>query len=422
MNGAPQRAPQRAPQPAQRLQQVLTPVIPEISAVVRATPGCLSLAQGMVAWGPPPQVLEAVKSALSTPWAAVQADPTPELNRYGAMAGDGALLQTIRGVLRDPNRPGGCLDLDAAELLVTAGSNMAFNAIAQVITDPGDELIVPLPFYFNHVMAVQLAGGVAVAVEAGLVIDPERLAAAITPRTRAIVTVSPGNPSGVVQPQPVLDAINHLCAERGLFHIHDEAYELFVHGDQPHWSPGSPAGSSAHTVSLFSLSKAYGMAGWRLGYAVVPQQLGAGLAQVQDTVLICPPRLTQRAAQAALTAGPNWCRPHIAGLADRQRQLIAAVAAARSRGVPVQLVAEPNGAFYGLLALEAEASALLQRRGFDARALMLALAAQHRVAAVSGDAFGLQGHVLRLSTGMLKETDLAEALERLFSGLTALLV
>ena len=392
-------------------------MIPEISALVRATPGCLSLAQGMVRWGPPPGVAAAVSEDLAQP----EELQSPSIHRYGAMAGDPELLAAIRRDLTSPARRGGPLDLGGAQLLVTAGSNMAFNAIAQVITDPGDQVIVPLPYYFNHVMAVQLAGGEAVPVNAGLVLDPGRLEAAITPRTRAIVTVSPGNPSGVVQPPAVLEAINRLCAARGLFHLHDEAYEHFVHGSTPHWSPGSLGGAALHTVSLFSLSKAYGMAGWRVGYAVVPETLMAGVAQVQDTVLICPPRITQRAALAALAAGSDWCRPRVAALAALQQQLITAVTEARCEGVPVRLLAEPDGAFYGLLALEPDASAQLALGGLDARSLMRQLASEHGVAAVSGEAFGLGGHVLRLSTGMVNGAELAEALRRLFAGIAALL-
>ncbi|MFM1812751.1 MAG: Aminotransferase class-I, partial [Cyanobacteriota bacterium] len=124
------------PLPARRLDGVLRPVIPQISSLVRTTPGCLSLAQGMVSWGPPPGVADAVAQAA----AALAAGDAAPLNAYGAMAGDPALLEAIRRDLTAPSRAGGPLDLTGAELLVTAGSNMAFNAIAQVITDPGDEL------------------------------------------------------------------------------------------------------------------------------------------------------------------------------------------------------------------------------------------------------------------------------------------
>ena len=405
--------PGSVPQAASSLDRVLKPVIAELGGWVRATPGTLSLAQGMVGWSPPDGVVSALAEALQ--------DPDPGLHRYGAVQGEPPLLDAIQRHLGMHHH----LDLAGSRLWVTAGSNMAFSAMAQVICGAGAadaaEVILPLPYYFNHVMAVQLAGGVAVPVDAGLVPDPERLGAAITPRTRAIVTVSPNNPSGVVMPQPVLAAINRLCAARGLFHLHDEAYEHFVHGPTPHWSPSSQAGAGAHTISLFSLSKAYGLAGWRLGYGVVPAQLLPGLAQVQDTVLICPPRLTQAAAVAALAAGSGWCSPRIAALSGLQQQLIAAVAQAHASGLPVRLLAEPDGAFYGLLALEPEASQRLSAAGVDVRTLMVRLAAQHGVACVSGDGFGLGGHALRLSTGMVDSPTLAVALERLFAGLRELL-
>jgi aspartate/methionine/tyrosine aminotransferase len=403
---------QAQPLPARRLDGVLRPVIPQISALVRTTPGCLSLAQGMVSWGPPPGVADAVAQAA----AELAAGDAAALNAYGAMAGDPALLEAIRRDLTAPTRAGGPLDLAGAELLVTAGSNMAFNAIAQVILDPGDEVILPLPWYFNHVMAVQLAAGVPVGVPAGLVPDPDRLAAAITPRTRAIVTVSPANPSGVVIPGEVLAAINRLCAERGLFHISDEAYAAFVHGSEPHHPPGRIRGSGRHTITLHSLSKAYGMAGWRLGHAAVPRQLLAGLAQVQDTVLICPPRLTQRAAMAALAAGPDWLAPRVASLRERRALVLEAVASARDRGLPISLEIVPDGAFYALLSCATP---------LGGEALVERLLLDHGVAALPGEAFGLErgkgASLLRLSYGMLEPPQLAEAMDRLLVGLRELL-
>jgi len=130
------------------------------------------------------------------------------------MTGDPELLEALHHTLWVRHN----LDLDGSRLLATAGSNMAFNAIAQVICDLGDQVILPPPCYFNHGMAVQLAGGQPMAVDAGTVPDPDRLAAAITPRTRAIVTTSPGHPSGAVLPEDRLKAINRLCETHGLFH------------------------------------------------------------------------------------------------------------------------------------------------------------------------------------------------------------
>ena len=391
--------------PARRLEAVLSPVIPQVAALAACHPDCLSLAQGMVSWGPPETVAAAVRQAL------VSSGPDATLDRYGPVAGDPDLLAAVRQELAE--RRG--LELSGSALLVCAGSNMAFQAIAAVLCDPGDEVILPLPWYFNHVMAIQLAGGVPVEVDAGFFCDPDRLAAAITPRTRAIVTVSPGNPSGVVLPCEHLAAINRLCARHGLFHISDEAYAAFVYGSRPHHSPGAAAGSSAHTVSLYSLSKAYGMAGWRVGYAALPAPLMEAVAKVQDTQLICPPRLIQRAAIAALEAGEAWCQPRIRALDLRRLALLESVVAARDRGLDLRLLVEPDGAFYGLLECAS---------GVAGFALIERLVREHGVAALPGASFGLRPEpgraILRLSYGMLEPERLQEALGRLFAGLEGL--
>ena len=384
------------PPAARRMAAVMPPVIPQVGGLVARRPGCLSLAQGMVGWSPPDAVEQALRQL-----------PLPAVNRYGPGLGDPELLEAVRRELEGFRG----LDLEGSDVLVTAGSNMAFHAAVTVICDPGDEVILPLPYYFNHVMAVQLAGGVAVPVQAGLIPDPGRLAAAITARTRAIVTISPGNPTGLVTPPAVLAEINRLCARHGLFHISDEAYAEFCHGAVPHRSPGSVRGSGGHTLSLFSLSKAYGMAGWRIGYAAVPRQLIEGLAKVQDTIEICPARPSQRLAVAALAAGPAWCRPRVEGLGKSRRRLLAAVAAAQGAGLPLRLLAEPDGAFYALLEVASELAEgeLVER-----------LVLEHGVAVLPGGSFGLPGGpgtaVLRLSYGMVAGAELEEALRRLFEG------
>jgi aspartate/methionine/tyrosine aminotransferase len=384
-----------APTAAQRLAAVQSPVIPVMGALIAQTPGTLSLGQGMVGWGPPDTVISAALQAL-------QSDP--QIHRYGPVEGLPPLRAAIANHLHHQHR----LDLEASAVLVTAGSNMAFNAVVQVLCDPGDEVILPVPYYFNHAMAIRLAGGVLVAVEAGVIPDPERLAAAITPRSRAIVTVSPNNPSGAVFPREVLKAINQLCAERGLLHISDEAYALFSYGTAEHWSPGSAPGSGAHTVTLGSLSKSHGMAGWRLGYAAAPRTLMAELAKVQDTILICAPQLSQHAGLAALEAGNGWCLERIATLAERRTQVLHAL---EQPEAPWRLMAPPEGAFYALL----NVSTPLSSDGAMER-----LIREHRVALVSGSSFGLRGCCLRLSYGMLDEAQLQEALDRLTQGLLAM--
>ena len=165
-----------------------------------------------------------------------------------------------------------------SRVLVTAGGNQAFMNAVLAITDPDDEIVLLVPYYFNHEMAVVMAGAKAVAVPttSEYQLDLRAIEAAITPRTRAVVTVSPNNPTGAVYPEADLRAVNALCRDRGIFHIHDEAYEYFTYGDVQHFSPGSLPDAAGHTISLFSLSKAYGMASWRVGYMVIPEAAARG--------------------------------------------------------------------------------------------------------------------------------------------------
>src|SRR6185369_12263196 len=126
---------------------------------------------------------------------------------------------------------------------------------------------------------------------------------AITAKTRAVVTISPNNPTGAVYSEAALCEVNQICGERGIYHISDEAYENFTYNGARHFSPASVAGSEAHTISLFSFSKAFGFASWRIGYMVMPENLFVPVKKIQDTILICAPVISQYAACGALKAG-----------------------------------------------------------------------------------------------------------------------
>ena len=203
-------------------------------------------------------------------------------------------------------------------------------------TSPGDEVILPVPFYFNHEMAIEMAGcrAVRVPTDDRYQLRVDAIASAVTDRTRAIVTISPNNPSGAVLGEQDLRAVNALCRERGIYHFSDEAYEYFTYGGARHVSPGSFPDAVGHTISLYSLSKAYGFAGWRIGYMVYPEHLDAAMMKSQDTILICPTVASQLAAVAALDDRPRVlraARPR-ARRGPRDRDLAAGVArAARAR-------------------------------------------------------------------------------------------
>jgi aspartate/methionine/tyrosine aminotransferase len=270
-------------------------------------------------------------------------------------------------------------------------------------------VILQTPYYFNHEMAVVMASAkvVTVATDDAFQLRPEAIRKAITPRTRAVVTVSPNNPSGAVYPEAALREVNAICAKAGVWHIHDEAYEYFTWG-VPHWSPGSIPGSSDHTISLFSMSKSFGFAGWRIGWMVIPPALFDAVRKIQDTNVICPAVVSQHAALGALRAGSVYARSMARPIGETRDVALRELSAVGPR---CRLV-KTDGAFYFLLVLDTELAPLK---------VVEQLVKRYRVAAIPGDAFGLQGCSLRVAYGALSTAIAAEALGRLASGLRALL-
>ena len=283
-----------------RMDAVQAPIVPVIGGLIRQVPGTISLGQGVVHYGPPQAAIDAVRGALTD----------ASTHEYQDGAGLPALVEQLAIKLRADN---GIDVSQGVRVMVTAGANMAFMHAVFAITAPGDEIILNVPFYFNHEMAIQMADCAAVRVATDDRYQPrlDALRAAITDRTRAIVTVTPNNPSGAVFSEESLRDINALCRERGIYHIADEVYEYFTYGSARHVSSGSFPDADGHTIAMYSLSKAYGFAGWRIGYMVYPERLHDAIAKVQDTVLVCPPVLSQIAAVAAMEAGPAYCRQHL---------------------------------------------------------------------------------------------------------------
>jgi aspartate/methionine/tyrosine aminotransferase len=382
---------------SRRLAAVQAPVISVISRWIAETPGTISLGQGVVSYGPPREAVDA----------AHRFGETIEEHCYGPIEGEPDLLEAIEHKLARENgvvaRPHSCV-------FVTAGCNLAFVHAMLAILDSGDEVILLAPYYFNHEMAVQMIGGrvVSVPTTTDHQIDLDAIRAAITPRTRAVVTVSPNNPTGAVYGETSLRALNALCAERGVFHVHDETYEYFTYGSAVHFSPGSIDDAPAHTISLYSCSKAFGMAGWRVGYLVAPAALAEALGKIQDTSLICAAIVSQRAAVAALRIGRAYVTPHLQVLDRMRRRVHDALSAA---GMPCD-APEALGAFYSFPSV---------RTRLDDMTLAERLIREHRVAVVPGSAFGATGGcTIRVSYGALDEATVAEGVGRLVTGLRAL--
>jgi aspartate/methionine/tyrosine aminotransferase len=382
---------------ASRMERIQAPIVAVVGDWIRQTPGTISLGQGVVHYGPPPAAIEAVRDGLGA----------AATHEYQPVAGLPALRERISVKLAAEN---GIDVARGSRVMVTAGGNMAFMHAVMATTSPGDEVILPVPFYFNHEMAIEMAGCIAVRVPTDdrYQLRLDAIEAAVTDRTRAIVTISPNNPSGAVLREADLRALNAFCRKRGIYHVSDEAYEYFTYGGARHTSPGAFRDAAGHTVSLYSLSKAYGFAGWRIGYAVYPEHLDAAMLKSQDTILICPTVASQLAAIAALEVGRPYCEPHVRALAEIREIVVSRLAAL----APLAQVPAADGAFYCLLRVATP---------LDSLTLAERLVREHQVAVIPGTAFGMNdGCYLRVAYGALQKATVAEGIGRLVQGLRSI--
>jgi aspartate/methionine/tyrosine aminotransferase len=380
------------------MQAVQTPVVSVVGELIRENPGTISLGQGVVSYGPPPESTEQITAFWSN----------PDHHKYQLVQGIPELLEAIKEKLQREN---GIAVNGKNCVVVTAGGNMAFVNAVLAITDPSDEIIIQTPYYFNHEMAIAIADCKAVCVptDENYQLQLEQIELAITPRTRAVVTISPNNPTGAVYAASDLTAVSELCAKQDIYHIHDEAYEYFTYEGAEHFSPASLPGSESHAISLFSLSKSYGFASWRIGYMVLPKQLYTRVKKIQDTILICPPVISQWAAYGAMQAGAPYCREQQEGIAENRARVLEALETIK------HLVTVPpaRGAFYFLLRVNTSMGPM---------ELAERLIREYKVAVIPGNTFGIEeGCYLRLAYGALHKENAQEGIGRLVRGLREIL-
>lgn len=376
-----------------RMQSVQSPIIPVVGELIRANPGTISLGQGVAYYGPPPQAAQHIENFLAD----------PQNHKYKLVQGIPELLEQIEQKLASENG----ISTDGSRIVVTAGANMGFVNAVLAITDPGDEIIFNLPYYFNHEMAVTIADckPVCVPTDDDFQLQPEKIAEAITERTRAVVTISPNNPTGVVYSESALRRVNEICRDNGVYHISDEAYEYFTYDGAEHFSPGCIEGAADHTISLFSLSKAYGFASWRIGWMVIPDHLFEPIRKIQDTILICPPVISQWAAVGAMKAGAAYCKEKLQATTEVRKIALDELQAVED----LVTIPRADGAFYLMLKVHAD---------LDPMTLTQRLIEDHKVAVIPGMTFGLQtGCNLRVAYGALKKQTAAQGIGRLVEGL-----
>jgi aminotransferase len=303
-----------------------------------------------------------------------------------------AQLQCLYGVEYDP----------VTELVITVGVSEALYLALTAILDPGDEVIVPTPCFVAYQAEIVLAGGVAVEVpsrvEDQFQLRPERIEAAITPLTKAILIGYPNNPTGAVASREVLLEVARLAEKFDLVVVSDEIYDRLVYGGQ-HVCFAALPGVKPRTLLLGGFSKDYAMTGWRIGYAAGPAELMNGLLRVHQYTIMSAPTMAQDAALEALASGEEYVADMVAEY-NRRRRLI--VGGLNELGLPTF---EPLGAFYAFPNIAVA--------GMDEETFAQKLLEEERVAVIPGSAFGPGGEgFVRCSYATAYEK-LEEALRRL---------
>jgi aminotransferase len=302
-------------------------------------------------------------------------------------------LKRLYGVSYDP----------VSEIVLTVGVSEALYLTFTALLDPGDEVIIPTPCFVSYQAEVIMAGGVPVEipsrVEDDFQLDPERIRAAITPRTKVIFIGYPSNPTGAVAERDHLLEVARIAIEHDLLIVSDEIYDRLVYGFKHVCVPALGEEIKKRTVLLGGLSKAYAMTGWRIGYACGPADIIKGLVRIHQYTIMSAPTTAQDAALEALTHGGKFVDEMVAEY-DRRRRLI--VGGLNRLGLTTF---EPRGAFYAFPQIKAS--------GLDDETFAETLLKEQRVAVVPGNAFGKGGEgFVRCSYATAYEK-IEEALSRL---------
>ena len=332
----------------------------------------IDLAVGEPELDTPAAVIDATKNALDA-----------QKTRYGPVNG----ISELRGLLAEQF---GGYNLD--NILITNGSKQALFMIFQVICDPGDEVIIPIPYWVSFIEQVKLAGGKPVPVATrDHQLDCDAIEAAVTPQTKAVLINSPNNPSGAVYPMADLKKIAQLADDHNLLIVADEAYNAFVYDGGVHVSMFDIEGIRNRLIVTRSFSKSYSMTGFRIGYIAAPGQMIAALSKIQSHLSGNVCTFAQYGALAALSSLDDRF------LAARQAEL------EQKRDIAFQGISKlfpcirPRGAFY----LFPDISAALKDNQ-TSEILAAHLLKQAGVAVVPGEAFGMATH-LRLSYAVSEE-------------------
>jgi aspartate/methionine/tyrosine aminotransferase len=353
--------------------------IKEMAMLSARAEGSVSLAWGLPSFRTPEHIRAAVADALAN---------DPDAGKYTLPNG----LPEFRALVASHHREKVGVEVDSERnVLITAGNMQGMNSLFRTLIDPGDEIIVTDPGFASHFQQIRLNRGVPVPwrleEESGWGLMVGELPKLITPRTKAIVLVTPSNPTGTIFSQDQLLRVGAIAKENGVVLLVDDPYsDIIYENRQDFFDWVTRAELDDHLAYLFTFSKIHAMSGWRLGYMIVPDWLRREVLKVHDANLICAPRISQVAGMAALSGGDDHVQEFRTILA-RRRDLICE----RLDRVPhVFEYVRPEGAYYVFPRVVADHE--------DSREFSLRLLNEARVTLTPGSAFGPSGeHHVRMA-------------------------
>lgn len=340
--------------------------------------------------------------------AAVEACRNPRFHKYTPAGGLPELKQAIADkTLRDSG-----FQVDASQVLVTNGGKQAVYEAFATLLDPGDEVLVIAPYWTTYPEAIKLAGGVQVDVvtdeTTGYLASVEQLEEKLTDRTKALLFVSPSNPTGAVYTPAQVEEIGRWALDKGLWVVTDEIYEHLVYGDATFSSIATAVPElRERVVVLNGVAKTYAMTGWRVGWLIGPSDVVKAATNLQSHATSNVANVSQAAALAAVS-GDLSAVAEMRAAFDRRRQTMVRML----NDIPGVLCPEPLGAFYAYPSIKALLGKEIRgRRPQSSAELAELILEEAEVALVPGEAFGTPGY-FRLSYA-LGDDDLAEGVSRL---------
>ena len=340
--------------------------------------------------------------------------PTPENIKNAAIAAIGANftkytptggIVELKKAICERHRDDYGTDYAPGECMVTVGGKHAIFNLMQALIGPGDEVIIPVPYWVTYKDVVNYAGGKCVFVEtdeaSGFTFTADDIAPHITDKTKLLIINSPNNPSGAVLSREEFERIYHLVAKRGIRLMTDECYCRFLYDSDP-FSIAAMPGAKEHVAVAGSLSKTYAMTGWRIGFALAAKPLIDAMMKLQSHTTSNPTSVSQKAAIEALRGPQESVGVMLAEYKKRRDYVIG-----RLRAIPGVTIAEPRGAFYAYPNISVGF-----RNGINsAMQFSERLLSEAHVAVVPGEAFGTSQHVrMSYATSM---TELARGLDRI---------